>query len=125
MSLHSIKPFSIRALALAGLALHIAAGAQPATDAGNENKRAYMAAGCYACHGTVGQGAATGPRLAPKPMPLPAMSAFVRNTSRNMAPYSTNVLSELDMKRIHDYLSSIEASPPVDQIPQLRDLPPR
>jgi ubiquinol-cytochrome c reductase cytochrome c subunit len=121
MSLHSTPLFSIRALALAALALHAAAEAQPAQDANNENKRAYLAAGCYACHGTVGQGG-VGPRLAPKPMPLPAMSAFVRNTARNMPPYSTQMLPEADMKRIHDYLSSIEASPAVDQIPQLKSL---
>ena len=67
----------------------------------------------------MGQGG-LGPHLAPKPMPLVAMSAFVRNTSRNMPAYDVRVLSDQDMQRIHAYLSSIAASPTVDQIPQLR-----
>ena len=36
-----------------------------AADAGN-GKRLFMADGCYMCHGTVGQGGSSGPRLAPR-----------------------------------------------------------
>jgi ubiquinol-cytochrome c reductase cytochrome c subunit len=90
--------------------------AQPPQD---ENERAYMTAGCYQCHGTLGQGG-VGPRLAPRPLPLPAMAAFVRNAARNMPPYPPQVLSEADLERIHAYLSGVAPSPTVQQIPQLR-----
>ena len=84
-----------------------------------EGKRVYMSAGCYQCHGTIGQGG-VGPRLAPKPFPVEALNAFVRGSSRSMPPYEVRVLSEGDLLLIHAYLSSIEASPPIDQIPQLK-----
>lgn len=106
------------ALAAVSLAGPIAAMSQ-ANDAVAEGKRAYMSAGCYQCHGTIGQGG-VGPRLAPKPFPVEALSAFVRGASRSMPPYEPQVLSDGDLRRIHAYLSSIEASPPVDQIPQLK-----
>ena len=89
------------------------------TDRVADGKHAYMAAGCYQCHGTVAQGG-VGPRLAPKPFPIEALTAFVRTASRNMPAYDRQMLSDDDLKLIHAYLSSIEASPAVDQIPQLR-----
>jgi mono/diheme cytochrome c family protein len=84
-----------------------------------EQKRAYLVAGCYQCHGTVGQGG-VGPKLAPQPMALAAFSSFVRHSPRSMPAYDARVLSDADMKRIHDYLSSIAPSPAADQIPQLK-----
>ncbi|WP_342957584.1 thiamine pyrophosphate-binding protein [Paraburkholderia sp. JHI869] len=40
----------------------------------------YMQKGCYECHGIFGQGSiTTGPALAPHPIPLSAMQAYVRN----------------------------------------------
>ncbi len=104
------------ALALLQPAAAVLAQGTPILD---DNQRAYMAAGCYQCHGTVGQGG-VGPRLAPKPMPYEALSAFVRHASRNMPPYPPEVVSDADLHRIHAYLSAIAASPPADRIPQLR-----
>src|SRR5262249_38956115 len=40
-----------------------------------------MRAGCWQCHGTVGQGGAAGPKLAPDPLPFDALSSFVRTTN--------------------------------------------
>lgn len=84
-----------------------------------DGKLAYMSAGCYQCHGTVAQGG-VGPRLGPKPFPVEALIAFVRATSRAMPAYGPEMLTDNDLRRIHVYLSSIQASPPVDQIPQLK-----
>lgn len=106
------------ALAAVSLAGPVEAMSQ-ANDSVEEGKRAYMSAGCYQCHGTIGQGG-VGPRLAPKPFPVETLSAIVRGSSRSMPPYELHVLSDRDLKHIHAYLSSIEASPPVDQIPQLK-----
>lgn len=45
----------------------------------------YMAVGCYACHGTAGQGApSTGPKLAPDTLPVQALIAIVRNPPGEM-----------------------------------------
>lgn len=102
---------------LAGIGLAQTSAADPKPVA--EGKRTYMIAGCHQCHGTVGQGG-VGPRLVPKPMPIEALTAFVRHSPRSMPAYDAQVLTNDELKRIHTYLSSIEASPTVDQIPQLR-----
>lgn len=88
-------------------------------DAVADGKLAYMKAGCYQCHGTVGQGG-VGPKLAPKPFPVDGLIAFVRNTNRAMPAYGPEMVSDADLRRIHAYLSAIPAPPPVEQIPQLK-----
>ena len=85
----------------------------------DKGKAAYVKHGCWQCHGFVGQGGITGPKLAPNPMPLPAMSAFVRNTNGTMPPYPTAIMSEQDMTDIHAYLVSIPKSPEAKSIPLL------
>ena len=62
----------------------------------------FIKAGCYQCHGTVGQGANTGPRLGPDPLALESFISFVRNAaSTNMPPYSAKILSDAEMADIH------------------------
>ena len=114
---------SIKYLAVAALLLARAPAWCQAPDAAApaDGRLAYMSAGCYQCHGLVGQGG-VGPRLAPDPMPVEALSAFVRHASRNMPPYSEAVLPESELRRIHAYLASIKPSPAADQIPLLRQL---
>src|SRR5712692_3082340 len=51
-------------------------------------KQIYMRVGCYACHGREAQGASTGPRLGPNPLPLPVFSRAVRTPRNEMPPYS-------------------------------------
>ena len=85
----------------------------------DKGKAAYVKHGCWQCHGFVGQGGITGPKLAPNPMPLPAMSAFVRNTNGTMPPYTTAIMSEQDMIDIHAYLQSIPKAPDAKSIPLL------
>ncbi|HUK04916.1 MAG TPA: cytochrome c [Burkholderiales bacterium] len=75
--------------------------------------------GCRQCHGYVGQGGITGPRLAPNPMPLEAMSVFVRNTRGAMPPYQKAILSDADLADIHAYLSSLPKGPDAKSIPLL------
>ncbi len=77
-----------------------------------KGKVAYVKNGCWQCHGFVGQGGAAGPKLAPNPMPLAALSVFVRRTNGAMPPYQEAVLSNEDLADIHAYLQSI--SKPVD-----------
>lgn len=80
-------------------------GAAPAASAEN-GKKVYMQVGCWGCHGMVGQGGVTGPKLAPDPMPYETFSAFVRTTNRAMPPYREPVLSNADLADIYSYLQS-------------------
>jgi ubiquinol-cytochrome c reductase cytochrome c subunit len=77
----------------------------------------YFSVGCYACHGTEGQGSIlTGPRIAPEPVPLPVFRSFVRTPPSIMPPYSAAVLSDSDVANIHAYLATIPQPPDVDDV---------
>jgi ubiquinol-cytochrome c reductase cytochrome c subunit len=70
-------------------------------------QRAYMKFGCWQCHGTVGQGAVTGIRLAPDPLRYERFVEFVRTTKSAMPAYREAVLSNQDLADIYAYLESI------------------
>jgi ubiquinol-cytochrome c reductase cytochrome c subunit len=86
----------------------------------DNGRRAFMRVGCWQCHGTLGQGAVTGPKLAPDPLPLDALASFVRSSNRNMPPYREQVLSDDDLADIHAYLQSIPKGPDPKSIPLLQ-----
>lgn len=86
-------------------------------------KRLFMRNGCYECHGTVGQGAGnnpTAPKLAPKPITLQALTAYVRKPAGGMPPYTSKVMSNADLADVHAYLLSIPEPPAVKDIPLLK-----
>jgi mono/diheme cytochrome c family protein len=86
-----------------------------------KGKQNFMKYGCWQCHGTVGQGSPiTGPKLAPDPIPLEAMSAFIRGSNRQMPPYREAVLPNEDLADIHAYLSSVPKSPDPNSIEILK-----
>ena len=97
---------------LAGLAagLLLAPGTTLAASAA-KGKQVFMRAGCWQCHGTVGQGGAAGPKLAPDPLPFDALSSFVRTTNRQMPAYREQVLSDADLADLYAYLQSIPKGP--------------
>lgn len=103
-------------LFLAGVLIAPAALAAGSAEKG---KTAYVKHGCWQCHGFVGQGGVTGPKLAPDPMPLEAMSAFVRNTRGNMPPYQAAILPDADLADIHAYLQSLPKPRDAKSIPLL------
>ena len=76
--------------------LLLSPGATLAASAEN-GKQVFMRAGCWQCHGTVGQGGAAGPKLAPDPLPFDTLSSFVRTTNRQMPAYREEVLSDADL----------------------------
>jgi ubiquinol-cytochrome c reductase cytochrome c subunit len=81
----------------------------------------FMQKGCYECHGTLGQGSSqTGAALAPQPIPLDAMIAYVRHPKGQMPDYGETLLSNDEIAKIHAYLASIPANPTADSIPLLR-----
>lgn len=111
---------------MVGLAVSLGAGVAaaqapgPKGDAGH-GKQVFDAVGCYECHGHVGQGAAaSGPKLAPDPIPLGAMTALVREPLNQMPGYSEKVLSDQDVADIYAYLSSVPRPPAVKDITLLQ-----
>jgi ubiquinol-cytochrome c reductase cytochrome c subunit len=94
--------------------------ADRASAASVENgKQAYLRSGCWGCHGTVGQGGAAGPRLAPGPLPPEAFAAIVRTSNRAMPPYRESVLSDQDLADIYSYMQSIPEAADRRTIPLL------
>ncbi|QGZ63191.1 c-type cytochrome [Paraburkholderia acidisoli] len=82
----------------------------------------FMRNGCYECHGIFGQGSiSTGPALAPHPLPLAAMQAYVHAPKGQMPPFSEKILSNADIARIHQYLESISPGPAAASIALLND----
>ena len=103
-------------LALAGLAWSATAAADGSSEKG---KTAYVKHGCWQCHGFAAQGGIAGPKLAPDPMPLVALTSFVRNTRGAMPPYQDAILSNADLADIHAWLSSLPKAPHSRSIPLL------
>ena len=107
-------------LAPAALAAGLFLAQRGALAASAENGRhVFMRAGCWQCHGTMGQGGAAGPKLAPDPLPLDALSSFVRTTNREMPAYREGVLSDADLADLYAYLQSIPKGPDPKTIPLL------
>src|SRR6266436_3131031 len=112
-----------RKLGLAAFAagLVLSSGAALAADA-VKGKANFMKYGCWQCHGTQGQGSpVSGPKLAPGPLPLEAMSAFIRNSRRAMPPYKEDVLPAADLADIHAYLSTIPPAVDANTIDLLKN----
>jgi ubiquinol-cytochrome c reductase cytochrome c subunit len=108
------------AMGLAALAAGFTLGSGAALAASAENgKTAYMKYGCWGCHGTVGQGGVTGPKLAPDPMPQETFNSFVRTTNRTMPPYREPVLPDADLADIYAYMQSIPKAADYKTIPLL------
>ena len=112
---------SIRVMAgLAALAAGLALGQAVATAASaDKGKQVFMKVGCWQCHGTLGHGGITAPKLAPDPMPEEAFTAFVRTTNRQMPPYREHVLPNEDLADIYAYLQSIPKAREAKTIPLL------
>jgi mono/diheme cytochrome c family protein len=106
----------IRLLAAAVLVLGQGAALAASVEKG---KVAFVRNGCWQCHGFVGQGGPAGPKIAPNPLPLEALSAFVRNTNGRMPPYQEAVLSNADLADIHAYLQSVPKPADYKSIPLL------
>jgi mono/diheme cytochrome c family protein len=89
--------------------------------AGNQTngKMLFTKYGCFECHGTQGQGTTAGARLAPKPIALAALIAYVRQPKGQMPPYTAKVVSDADLADIRAYLAAIAEPPPAKSIPLL------
>ena len=112
---------SVRAQTPAPAAAPQAQTAQAPTGNADTGKKLFVSYGCYQCHGYEGQGGAAGPRLAPRPFPLAALTAYVRKPTNQMPPYGERLVPDADLAHIHAYLESRPTPPPVASIPLLQD----
>jgi mono/diheme cytochrome c family protein len=105
---------------LAVFACAIVLGRSAASAASAEKGQVlFMKYGCWQCHGTLGQGAITGPKLAPDPLPFDALANFVRTSTGQMPPYRQAVLPDADLADIYAYLQSMPKPPDVKTVPLL------
>jgi ubiquinol-cytochrome c reductase cytochrome c subunit len=115
-----MKPIRMIALAVSALACLIDMTSPPAMAVQADvhaGQGLYMKKGCYECHGPVGQGSImSGPALAPSPLPVEAMTAYVRSPKGQMPFYSSKILSDRDLAQIQAYLAAVPASPDADSI---------
>ena len=85
----------------------------------SRGKTLFSKYGCYECHGTQGQGTTAGARLAPKPIALAALVAYVRRPAGQMPPYTAKVVSDAELADIRAYLASIPEPPAAKNVPLL------
>ena len=108
-----------------------ATSAQNAAPVGSSasGKIAFMKAGCYSCHGTMGQGGPGG-RLAPMKLSNQTFMNTVRKGKKDedqseywdgMPAFSARFVSDSELADIYAYLGSIPAPPPVKDIPLLKN----
>jgi mono/diheme cytochrome c family protein len=69
-------------------------------------RETFVRVGCYQCHGREAQGASTGPRLGPDPLPLAQFTRAVRTPRNQMPPYSTKILSDTELADVYAFVSA-------------------
>ena len=114
-----MSKFGMAAL-VAGLVVAVmpAAIAQDAA----KGRQIFIAKGCYACHGYNGQGADTGPKLAPDPLAADAIATFIRNANPTKMPqYVEKEVTNEDIAHIHAWLASQPKAKNYKEIPLLND----
>lgn len=83
-------------------------------------QQAFLADGCWECHGTVAQGGViSGPRLADTALPFAAVLQQLRTPQNAMPPYEPAILSDTDAANIYAWLKSLPAPPAASSIPLL------
>ena len=104
--MQSVRVYLAPALFAAGLIVVL----HPANAASVDNgKTAFVAHGCWQCHGFEGQGSVTtsgGRVIADTELPADAFAAYVRKPSGAMPPFSAAILSDADLADIYAYLEA-------------------
>ena len=92
----------------------------PAGNATN-GRKLFVSFGCYECHGYEAQGStATGPRLAPRPIPYAQFMKYVRHPTNEMPPFTEKTVKDAELTDIYAFLRSQPAPPDLDKIPLLK-----
>ncbi|HEY3917430.1 MAG TPA: cytochrome c [Stellaceae bacterium] len=105
-------------LAAPGFAQSAAQGSAPAGDAAH-GKDMYMRDACYTCHGTAGEGGASGPKVAHDGLSAEAILQQLRHPQAQMPPYTEKILSDRDAADIVAYIQSLSQGP----APNAKDIP--
>jgi ubiquinol-cytochrome c reductase cytochrome c subunit len=113
-----VGPISIALILVSG-AVHAQA---PAGDAAR-GKAAYMKHGCYACHGTIGQGGdrGSGPRIAYDVWPWEGFAQQTRRPRESMPRYPAEHLSDQELADIYAYIAGQKRGPKASEIPLLKE----
>jgi len=99
----------------------LVAGASPYEQSDvDRGKATFMRVGCYQCHGREAQGASTGPRLGPNPLPLAAFTRAVRTPRNDMPPYSAKILSDADLADVYAFVAARARPYQLPNIDQVR-----
>jgi mono/diheme cytochrome c family protein len=91
-----------------------------ASGSAQNGKKLFLSDGCYECHGRQAQGGAAGPRLGPDPLPLAAILKYVRQPSGQMPPYTSKVVSDVELADVYAFLQSLPQPPKPDSVPALK-----
>ena len=117
--MQSVRVYLVPALLATGLMFV----PHPADAASVDNgKTAFVAHGCWQCHGFEGQGSVTtsaGRVIADTQLPADAFAAYVRQPSGAMPPFSAAILSDADLADIYAYLEARPKPKPSKDIPLL------
>ena len=89
------------------------ASAQTGGGNAQNGKTLFNDKGCSGCHGPDARGMSPvesptgGPQIAPPPLALPAFTAFVRNPTGKMIPFSPQDISDAQLADVYAYLQSL------------------
>jgi mono/diheme cytochrome c family protein len=78
-------------------------------------RSAFTSVGCVACHGAQGQGTAMGIQIAPPPLELPALIAYVRQPTGKMPPFAAGAASDQQLGDIYAFLKSVAPPPSANE----------
>ena len=109
-------------VALIVAACAFAAGAAQAASPEN-GRKAFVAHGCWQCHGFEGQGSAVtsnGAVMSNTELPFEAFEGFVRGTNRAMPPYREAILPSADLADIYAFLHTVPKPKDPNSIPLLK-----
>lgn len=74
----------------------------------SDGQRLYFQTGCYACHGTIGQGGfLAGPKVTPPLLPYAAFAGQLRDPANKMPRYGSETMSDQQVANIYAYLAAI------------------
>lgn len=115
-----------RGFVVAGLLAVFLVTASVAKDEETAERKAqpFVSYGCYQCHGYVGQGGNSGPRLLQE-MPLEAFEKIVRFPYGVMPAYPRELLGEDDLRSIYSYIQNLPRPRELKDLPLLYDTSPR
>lgn len=125
MTTSNRSPLRAALLACGVATFAVGANAQVSAADVERGRQLFMSNGCYACHGTVGQGGerSAGPRIAPAPFPLEVFKVIVRHGKEGMPRFDARFVSDEQLQSIHQYLASIPKGRGAKDIPLLQAQP--